>query len=312
MAAELTAPGLASRATGWGCGSGRAPGRWRRCSACSQAGGAYVPLDPLAPARASCGQIIRDAGLRCLVTGSRAAGARLRPGSWCSCVTSCRPRRRRWPDPAWPPRTPRLPALHLRQHGSAEGRTPDPPQRAPAVARVGRESGPDARRPAEPAVHLRVRRGGPGHLWRTAVGAAVCSARRAPFDRETLLDRIADRGLTVLHATPDRLPLPVRRPRRLPPGPVPGAAGRAGRRGGAPRGLRSCSARASARARVRQRLRADGGHRRHPVVRGPRHAALGSAAAHRLARRRARGAAGRRPGMPARHRWRSRPRQPRT
>ncbi|TFG83496.1 MAG: hypothetical protein E4H19_11520, partial [Chromatiales bacterium] len=168
-----------------------------------QAGAVYVPLDPLAPP-ARLATIVRDAGLRVVVTDGE--------------------------SPAWP-----LPGLSLvvmdeLQPEPGIGAAVTVPTLGPdSLAYLLYTSGSTGKPKGVPQTHRNVLhfvRAWAGNLGITPddrlsllstagydaavqdifgallTGASVCPLDVRRLDRETLLDRIADRGLTVLHATP--------------------------------------------------------------------------------------------------------------
>ncbi len=165
-----------------------------------QAGGVYVPLDLLAPA-ARLASVSRDAGLRVLVTDRSA--------------------------PVPPPAG--LLAL-AREELPASGDSPSFPTVAPdPLAYLLYTSGSTGTPKGVPQTHRNVLhfiRAWAANLGLTPddrlslfstsgydaavqdifgallTGAAVCPLDVRGLDRETLLDRVADRGLTVLHGTP--------------------------------------------------------------------------------------------------------------
>ena len=165
-----------------------------------QAGGVYVPLDPLAPA-ARLASVSRDAGLRVLVTDRSA--------------------------PVPPPAG--LLAL-AREELLASAELPSFPTVEPdSLAYLLYTSGSTGTPKGVPQTHRNVLhfiRAWAGNLGLTPedrlslfstsgydaavqdifgallTGAAVCPLDVRGLDRETLLDRVADRGLTVLHGTP--------------------------------------------------------------------------------------------------------------
>ncbi len=165
-----------------------------------QAGGVYVPLDPLAPV-ARLQAVIRDAGLRLLVTDRSALSA-----------------------------PPAGLLVIAREHLPADGAVPVFPTVAPdSLAYLLYTSGSTGMPKGVPQTHgnvlhfIRTWAGNLGitpedrlSLFSTSgydaavqdifgallTGAAVCPLDVRGLDRETLLDRVADRGLTVLHGTP--------------------------------------------------------------------------------------------------------------
>ncbi|MDH5254807.1 MAG: AMP-binding protein, partial [Gammaproteobacteria bacterium] len=168
-----------------------------------QAGGVYVPLDPLAPP-ARLGGIIRDAGVRIVVTDLSA--------------------------PDWPAALAAAGLVVLRREelAAAPGLEP-PPGNPDALAYLLYTSGSTGVPKGVPQTHRNVLhfvRAWSGNLglapddrlsllstygYDAAVqdilgallsGASVCPLDVRRLDRETLLDRIADRGLTVFHGTP--------------------------------------------------------------------------------------------------------------
>ena len=176
-----------------------------------QAGAVYVPLDPLAPpARLS--TIIRDAGLRVVLTDGEA--------------------------PAWPLRdlgpdlspAPALLSIDGLPRAPGAGMAAAPPALHPdSLAYLLYTSGSTGTPKGVPQTHRNVLhfiRAWAGNLGITAddrlsllstagydaavqdifgallTGASVCPLDVRRLDRETLLDRIADRGLTILHGTP--------------------------------------------------------------------------------------------------------------
>ena len=168
-----------------------------------QAGAVYVPLDPLAPP-ARLATIVRDAGLRVVVTDGEA--------------------------PAWP-----LPGLavvvmdELPREADAVAAVTMPMIHPDSLAYLLYTSGSTGSPKGVPQTHRNVLhfvRAWAGNLGIAPVdrlsllstagydaavqdifgalltGASVCPLDVRRLDRETLLDRIADRGLTVLHGTP--------------------------------------------------------------------------------------------------------------
>ncbi len=165
-----------------------------------QAGGVYVPLDPLAPV-ARLAAVISDAGLRLLVTDRSApvpppagllalareelpAGAELRlfptvePDSLAYLLYTSGSTG----TPKGVPQTHRNVLHFIRAWSGNLGLTPE--DRLSLFS----TSGYDA------AVQ--------DFFGALLTGAAVCPLDVRGLDRETLLDRVADRGLTVLHGTP--------------------------------------------------------------------------------------------------------------
>jgi amino acid adenylation domain-containing protein len=205
---DREASAIAGALAGQGVGLGERVGLWFGQGAGQvagilgvlQAGGVYVPLDPLAPP-ARLEKIIRDAGLRIVVTDRSA--------------------------PEWPVSgltvVPRegLPA----GEAASTWRAVDPD----ALAYLLYTSGSTGTPKGVPQSHgnvLHFIRAWAGNLGITPddrlsllstygydaavqdifgallTGASVCPLDLRRLDRETLLDRIADRGLTVLHGTP--------------------------------------------------------------------------------------------------------------
>ncbi len=165
-----------------------------------QAGAVYLPLDPLAPP-ARLERIVRDAGVRVAVTDLSA--------------------------PDWPEALAGIALLRREQLPAASA--PPSPADPDALAYLLYTSGSTGTPKGVPQTHRNVLhfvRAWAGNLGLAAddrlslfstygydaavqdifgallTGASVCPLDVRRLDRETLLDRIADRGLTVLHGTP--------------------------------------------------------------------------------------------------------------